>query len=71
MRMDAGAKLPAHRHHGVEECFVVEGDLVDGDLVLRAGDYVRYDAGTVHSPSTRNGCLLFVTASLRDERVGA
>ena len=71
IRMAAGATLPAHRHGGPEECFVVEGDLLDGEIELGAGDYVRHDTATDHAASTRNGCLLLVTASLTDERLAS
>ena len=69
VRMASGASLPAHRHGGPEECYVVEGDLSDGDLVLGTGDYVRHDAGTEHALTTRGGCVLLITASLDDSRI--
>ena len=31
VRMDAGASIPAHRHLGVEQCLVIDGDLAIGD----------------------------------------
>lgn len=69
LRMASGTSLPAHRHGGPEECYVVEGDLHDRHVVLGAGDYVRHDEGTQHSPTTRGGCLLLITASLDDVRI--
>lgn len=69
IRMRAGARLPAHRHGGPEECFVVRGDIEDGSVRLREGDYVRFEAGTEHAVTTRGGCTLLVTASLRDSAV--
>ncbi len=69
IRMQPGAWLPAHRHAGPEECLVVRGDLDDGRSYLRAGDYIRFEAGTRHAPTTHGGCTLFVTASLRDSAV--
>jgi anti-sigma factor ChrR (cupin superfamily) len=71
LRMAAGTFLPAHRHGGPEECYVVAGDLRDRDLVLGAGDYVRHDGGTQHSLTTRGGCLLLITASLDDTRIAS
>ena len=38
----------------------------DGDLLLQTGDYIRFELGTRHSISSRDGCLLLVTSSLRD-----
>ena len=69
VRVASGASLPAHRHGGPEECYVVEGDLSDGDVELGAGDYVRHAPGTEHALTTRGGCLLLITASLDDRRV--
>ena len=71
VRMASGTSLPRHRHAGPEECFVVQGDVrVERDRVLVAGDYVRYDPGTEHALTTRHGCLLLITASLEDRRIG-
>lgn len=68
MRMAPGATYPAHRHGGVEECYVLDGDLRRGDVVLRAGDYQRAAPDSVHAPQASTaGCLLFVVSSLRDE----
>ncbi len=68
LRLEAGASLPRHRHPGPEECFVVSGDLRDGDLELGPGDYVRHDGGTEHTISTQNGCLLYVTTASPEQQ---
>ncbi len=61
MRMDPGVTFPTHRHGGYEECFVVEGDLLVGDTVMRAGDYQRAEPDTLHDAhSTEGGCLLLI-----------
>lgn len=65
VRMRPGAVYPVHGHGSTEECYVVEGDLIDGDVHMRTGDYSRYEEGTSHGPlTTRMGCLLLVTTSL-------
>lgn len=71
VRMDAGTAYPAHRHAGVEECYVLEGDLSIGTATeMHAGDYQRMDTGSTHPvQSTRGGCLLLVTSSQHDELV--
>ena len=71
IRMEAGTTIPMHRNPGPEECFVIYGDLRDGDLDLGAGDYVRHDDGTEHSISTRQGCQLFVTTYTPEEQTQA
>ncbi len=72
VRMEPGATYPAHTHGGPEESFILEGDLADGEVFLRAGDYLRKDGGTLHGvQSTRRGCLMLIVSSLHDEIVGA
>lgn len=68
VRMAPGASYPSHRHAGVEECFVLEGDLRVGSTLLRAGDYQRADSQSSHEvQSTEHGCLLLLVSSQDDE----
>ncbi len=69
IRMEAGAALPHHEHGGTEECYVIRGDLRDGDMLLRTGDYIRFERGTHHSISSQDGCLLLVNSSLHDRTI--
>ncbi len=68
IRMEPGSAYPAHRHGGPEQCFVIEGDVEVGDLVLHAGDYQCAAGESVHQiTTTKNGCTLLIVSSLRDE----
>jgi quercetin dioxygenase-like cupin family protein len=68
VRMEPGRSYPRHLHNGPEECLVLEGELVVGELLLRAGDYQRMPAGSRHGiQRTERGCLLLITSSLTDE----
>ena len=69
IRMQRGTSLPTHLHGATEECYVVQGDLHDRGIDLRAGDYVRFEAGTSHAISSDDGCILLVSASLHDQLV--
>jgi len=70
VRMDAGSTYPAHRHGGPEECFLIEGDLDDGEIAMHAGDYLRKDGGTLHGvQSSKGGCVMLIISSLHDELV--
>ncbi len=70
VRMEPGATYPAHRHAGAEESYVLEGDVSDGVVSLRAGDYLRKDGGTLHeAQSSDTGCFMLVVASLHEELV--
>lgn len=67
-RMAPGAEYVPHVHDGAEECYVLQGDLHVGDVVLRAGDYQRAPAGSTHGVQwTENGCVLLISSSLSDE----
>ena len=65
MKIDPGCRFPTHAHPGDEECLVLSGDMIDGDLTLGSGDYVRSAAGTHHDElMTRMGCLCLVMSSM-------
>ncbi|MDX2272961.1 MAG: cupin domain-containing protein [Cyanobacteriota bacterium] len=65
-----GSHYPWHRHAGVEEILMLEGSLVVGEQVFRAGDYLRSDPGSVHGPHTEEGCLFLVRTSMDDQMLG-
>lgn len=48
-RMKAGSVLPAHRHEGQEEIFILSGTLMVQGVRLIAGDYCHAELGTTHS----------------------
>ena len=52
-----GARVPLHRHGGVEQTFVLEGSLVDDEGICAAGDFVWRRPGSIHSAHSPNGCL--------------
>lgn len=61
IRFAPGAKSLPHEHAGPEEFLVLEGELVDSDgKVLKAGDFVHYEAGSKHHSVSPDGCLLLV-----------
>jgi anti-sigma factor ChrR (cupin superfamily) len=64
LRLDPGAVIPQHLHHGAEECYVLEGELRTWDTVLRAGDFLRSPPGSDHAASrSEGGCLLLLTTA--------
>jgi anti-sigma factor ChrR (cupin superfamily) len=61
LRMEPGHCYPPHDHHGVEEVFVLEGDLRIGNTILRAGDYQRAEGDTHHENQwTEGGCMVLI-----------
>lgn len=61
LRFEPGASYGGHRHPEGEQYLVLEGSLEDGGSTHGAGTYVNHPRGSVHRPSSKEGCLLFVT----------
>lgn len=55
-----GASVPLHVHTGDEHIFVIEGSQSDEDGEYPAGSYVFNPAGSRHSVSSRDGCLVLI-----------
>ena len=47
-RAMAGAAVPPHDHHHVEECLMLDGDVFTGDILLRSGEFQLAPIGFVH-----------------------
>lgn len=67
LRMAPGAVYPRHRHTELEECWVLEGDVLVDSCSFHTGDYQRAEAGSIHQVATRGGCTLLILASRNDE----
>jgi CheY-like chemotaxis protein len=67
VRMQAGTHFPSHRHGGIEEVFILQGDLVVEGQPMKPGDYCRAEPTTVHRESfTESGCVFLLRASQHD-----
>jgi len=68
VRMLPGTSLPVHKHLGVEQFFILEGDCVVAGQKLGPGDYHRAEKGSIHqTTSTVNGTLFLLIAPERYE----
>lgn len=68
VRITAGTHYPPHKHAGVEELYLLEGDLNVEGVSMRPGDYCRGEAGSIHGEIfTNGGCLFMVSSSQHDE----
>lgn len=56
-RLAPGARLPAHRHGGVEQTWVLLGSLADDDGLCTQGNFVWRDPGSVHAAYSPEGCI--------------
>jgi quercetin dioxygenase-like cupin family protein len=62
VRMEPNATFPEHGHDDQdEEIYILEGDLVIGELTLNAGDYHLARADRVHPQHwSRTGCVALI-----------
>jgi anti-sigma factor ChrR (cupin superfamily) len=70
-RIEAGAKLPLHRHAGDELLFVVEGSLSDDFGTVTAGNMGYRPNDCVHTVSTANGATVLAIITGGVEPVSA
>ena len=62
------SRYPSHRHAGVEEILLLEGDLHVHGVVMRAGDYCRAEPDSMHEVTfSESGCMLLLRTSQHDE----
>jgi hypothetical protein len=67
VRLAPGVAYPPHRHAGVEELHLLDGELWIDDRKLNPGDYSRAEAGTADSRVwSETGCTCVLMTSLRD-----
>jgi hypothetical protein len=70
LRAADGVEFPRHQHASQEEIVVLEGDLSIDGQPYASGDRIHSTPGSVHTPATKAGCLIFVRTSLDDETIG-
>lgn len=63
MRLRPGSVIPKHKHIGIEQCYVIEGDMVLGNNTYNAGDFFCAMPDTIHEPitTTNGGMILLVS----------
>ena len=69
-QLSPGARLPMHRHTGVEQTFVLEGSLVDEEGECTAGNFVWRHPGSTHSAHSPHGCLSLGIFQSKNEFLG-
>jgi len=65
VKLEPGARLPRHRHLGIEESIVLEGDCRVNGEILMPGDYRRATAGTTDSEVTTEHGTIFMLMTIR------
>lgn len=56
-----GATYPTYRAHGGQDVFVLDGELLLGEIAVGRGNYVHVAPGSLQQPRTNKGCVLFVS----------
>ena len=71
VRMRPGSRIRSHRHLGVEQCLVLEGDVRSGAVAMKSGDFNCSLPGSVHEELvTDGGALLLIVSPERYEPMG-
>jgi anti-sigma factor ChrR (cupin superfamily) len=60
LRYAPGAKIPRHRHEGIEQIYVLIGAQHDEHGEYGAGSRIVNPAGSIHAVSSSEGCVVFV-----------
>lgn len=64
VRMEPGSRIRSHRHLGVEQCLVLEGDVRSGAIgMMTAGDFNCSMPGSVHEELVSDGGALLLLVS--------
>ena len=67
VRLAPGTDYPPHRHAGIEELHLLDGELMIDDRKLCPGDYSRAEAESVDSRIwSETGCTCVLITSLKD-----
>jgi putative transcriptional regulator len=67
LRGEPGARYPAHRHSGPEECYVIRGSVFIEGQLLRAGDFHHAEGESDHGESwTDEGVEVLLVAAASD-----
>jgi len=67
VRLAPGAHYPPHRHGGVEELYLLDGELWIDDKKLYPGDYNRAEVGSADQRVwSETGCTCVLLTSTRD-----
>lgn len=63
--LQPGAEYADHDHDQDEEIYMIEGDLIIGDVILAAGDFHIAKAGKHHpTHRTKTGCICIITQAM-------
>lgn len=64
LEMDAGTRFPGHHHQGVEQVYLLDGDLSSDGEELAPGDFLRAAADTHHGGlSSEYGCRALIISA--------
>lgn len=60
LRYQPGARVPTHRHTGVEFVQILYGSQRDAEGIYRAGNFKANVAGSVHEVLSDDGCVALI-----------
>ncbi len=60
VKWEPGTVFQRHSHWGGEEIYVIEGVFEDEQGTYPQGTWIRNPHGSIHTPSSKDGCLIYV-----------
>ena len=60
VKWQPGTVFQRHSHYGVEEIYVIEGVFEDEYGTYPQGTWIRNPHGSIHTPFSKEGCLIYV-----------
>jgi|GEM_PF-5676882 len=63
VHMCPGTRYPQYITHGGQDVYVVDGELILGELRVQRGAYAFIPAASTNEPHTEKGCVLFVASN--------
>jgi anti-sigma factor ChrR (cupin superfamily) len=66
-----GTHFQQHRHWGGEEIFVIEGTFADEQGKYPRGTWLRNPSGSVHTPFSKEGCVIYVKTGHLGEKAAS
>jgi hypothetical protein len=67
VRLAPGTDYPPHRHAGIEEVYMLQGELIVDDKTLYPGDHLRSEAGSSDQRVwSETGCACVLLTSYHD-----
>ena len=71
VKWEPGTEFQRHSHWGGEEIYVIEGVFEDEFGIYPQGTWIRNPHGSIHTPFSKEGCLIYVKTGHLNSQLAA